>query len=91
MKQVGLYLATHPEIVKLDLCYNTIGNKGLYQLFNNCISVNIQLNYLNLMHCKISNEGLKYLTEIIDRIELKTLRLTGNKLRTMVVPLFFVN
>lgn len=84
MKQVSLFLAVHPEIVKLDLCYNTIGNKGLYRLFNNCVHENLQLNHLNLMHCKISDKGLEYLTEIVDRLELKTLRLTGNKLRTTV-------
>lgn len=84
MKQVGLFIAVHPEIVKLDLSYNTIGNKGLYQLFNNSICANLQMNHLNLMHCKINNKGLEYLTNIIDRLELKTLRLTGNKLQTIV-------
>lgn len=84
MAEVGRFMATHTEIVKLDLCYNHLGNKGIYQLFNNCFHADLQLNHLNLTHCKIAHEGLKYLSEIADKLPLKTLRLTGNKLRTVV-------
>lgn len=80
MHKVSQFLCQHPEIVKLDLCYNDIGDDGVEILVDEYLSKENNLDYLNLMSCDIGWVGMEKLCSASETIKLRTLRVNGNKL-----------
>lgn len=84
MYKISNFLCTYPEIVKLDLCYNDIGDEGIEILVDRYLSEENNLTYLNLLGCNITWKGVQFLCQSCRTLKLKTLRLNGNKLGSEV-------
>lgn len=85
MVKVSKFLVDHPEIVKLDLCYNNIGNKGLAQLVLLYLRYENNLQHLNLVGCDLTGKAMRYFCKCPTTFKLKTLRVNGNKLGREVI------
>lgn len=82
---VSSYLSKRPQIIKLDLSYNDIGDEGIKYLVEGYLSdYENSLIYLNIIGCSIGWKGVNHLCETAETLELKTLRLACNKLRGQV-------
>ncbi|CAH1954224.1 unnamed protein product [Acanthoscelides obtectus] len=73
------FLKSEPRIVSLDLCYNDLGDDGARLLADHYFNSENNLKSLNLMHCDITHNGLKYLSDS-KHLYLLVCRLNGNKL-----------
>lgn len=80
MEQISKFLGDHPEIVKLDLCYNDIKDKGLAQLVLRYLRFENNLKYLNLIGCDLTGKSMRYFWKCAKTFKLTTLRVNGNKL-----------
>lgn len=80
MEQISRFLVAHPEIVKLDLCYNNIKDKGLAQLVLRYLRFENNLQYLNLIGCDLTGKAMRYFWKCGKTFKLNTLRVNGNKL-----------
>ncbi|KAI4465838.1 leucine-rich repeat-containing protein 34 [Holotrichia oblita] len=80
MEQIAGFLVAHPEIVKLDLCYNDIKDKGLAQLVLRYLRFENNLQYLNLIGCDLTGKAMRYFWKCGKTFKLTTLRVNGNKL-----------
>lgn len=80
MVKIARFLIDHPEVVKVNLCYNNIGNKGLKDFARMYLHYENNLQHLNLMGCDLTGKGMKYFCKCADTLKLKTLRVNGNKL-----------
>lgn len=78
---ISEFLWNNPKVVKLDLCYNDIGDEGIDVLVKRYLSDEENtLECLNLVGCNIRGSAMKFLYSTVGTLRLKTLRLTGNKL-----------
>lgn len=77
---VSYFLSQHLEIVKLDFCYNNIGDEGIKILVDEFLSRENNIRHLNLISCSIGWVGMKHLSSIASTLKLTTLRMNGNKL-----------
>lgn len=84
MNSVVQFMITVPNLVRLNLAYNTIGDAGLNYLVYNYLRYPNELVELNLMHNDITELGLQSISYIGDAFTVKSLRLTGNKFGTEV-------
>lgn len=81
MHKVAVFLSYNLEIVKLDLCYNNIGDKGVEILVEKYFSrIDNTLEHLNLVGCNIEGKGIESLASTAETLRLETLRINGNKL-----------
>ncbi|KAK5646258.1 hypothetical protein RI129_004722 [Pyrocoelia pectoralis] len=81
MLKVSPFLQKNKAIVKLDLCYNEIGDKGVQVLVDDYLSMEDNtLIHLNLVSCGIGPKGVCSLLKASLTLKLKSLRLNGNKL-----------
>lgn len=85
MHKVAEFLLDHPEVVKLDLCYNDIGDEGAVILAEEYFSEENNLEHLNLICCDIGWVGMEKLCSAADTMKLKTLRVNGNPLGVEVL------
>ncbi|XP_044729724.1 leucine-rich repeat-containing protein 34-like [Chrysoperla carnea] len=74
------YIKTTPTIVKLDLAYNSIGDKGFIEIVYRVLNKLHNLQYLNVMHNDITEKGIQAIATLGQNLKLKTLRLVGNKI-----------
>lgn len=88
MEKISNFLVNHPEVVKVDLCYNNIGDEGIETFVKIYLSRSNNLVHLNLASNDITWQGMEYLCSASDTIKLKTLRINGNKLGTQVIIYF---
>ncbi|KAK4879463.1 hypothetical protein RN001_007609 [Aquatica leii] len=79
MIKVAEFLLKNEIIVKLDVSYNDIGDRGIELLTTGYLSRCNSLEHLNLMGCNITAEGIQFLVDCSDTLKLCSLRLTGNK------------
>ncbi|XP_060531955.1 leucine-rich repeat-containing protein 34-like isoform X1 [Cylas formicarius] len=79
MQQLTIFLTKNPEVTSLDLSYNNFGNYGIQILSQNYLNTENNLSYLNLLHCDIGVEGMKWLSSGAF-LRFKGIRLLGNKL-----------
>lgn len=87
MVYICSFLHNHPEVVDLDVSYNGIEDEGVETLCHVTLCHPNYLQHLNIAHCDITPEGVKILYFTAEKhgfVNLKTLRLTGNKLGPMV-------
>ncbi|GJQ84961.1 hypothetical protein Trydic_g562 [Trypoxylus dichotomus] len=82
MVKISDFLTMHPDVVKLDLCYNNITNKGLAQLVLQYLRYENNLQHLNLAGCDLTGTSMRYFCRCADTFKLITLRVNGNKLGT---------
>ncbi|KAB0798060.1 hypothetical protein PPYR_09053 [Photinus pyralis] len=81
MFKISSFLQNNKIIVKLDLCYNEIGDKGVELLVDHYLSnEGNTLAHLNLGSCGISHKAVESLLTASSTLKLKSLRLNGNKL-----------
>lgn len=81
MKKVTMFLLNNLIIVKLDLCYNEVGDVGIQTLVEEYfINNDNTLLHLNLGNCNLGPKAIESLLSTASTLKLKTLRLNGNKL-----------
>ncbi|CAG9855901.1 unnamed protein product [Phyllotreta striolata] len=79
MRTVATFLRKNPEIISVDLCYNDFGNEGLDTLTEYLFDHPNNIEYMNLMQCDITAEGIaKFSSATYNKIRL--CRLNGNKI-----------
>lgn len=81
MEKVAAFMKNNPDIVKLDLSYNDIGDKGIEFLVDGYLVEAATLKHLNIMSCSLTWEGTKKLCDAADSLtSLEVLRINGNKI-----------
>ncbi|KAF5297680.1 hypothetical protein FQA39_LY12011 [Lamprigera yunnana] len=81
MVKVACFLSKFRVIVKLDLCYNRIGDRGIEILVDGyLVDYYNSLEHLNVMGCDITAKGIAALLSTVGTLRLMSLKLTGNKL-----------
>ncbi|XP_022904365.2 leucine-rich repeat-containing protein 34-like [Onthophagus taurus] len=74
------FLNDNPDVVDLDICYNNIGDKGMYLFKTMYLKNENNMRHLNMASCSLTWKSIEQLYMVVDTLKLKTLKLTGNKL-----------
>ncbi|XP_018332731.1 leucine-rich repeat-containing protein 34-like [Agrilus planipennis] len=80
MYNITQFLRKYPEVIKLDLCYNEIGDDGMHVFVEEYLSFENNLLHLNLVGNNIGYVGVARICCMASTLKLKSLRLGGNKI-----------